>query len=169
MITVGLEDWRKELIQTGNIVQDDDDSISQKEAKDRLNRYVELLEMVEGDESQHVFQAIVDSIQAENDYGAYESTYNALWKFSPEKFARYFVSALPGFIQRYGEESGRFLLALTGWGREVYLPHFNRELAEAPAEGLSTILSYIKQQEKDGWFEDTRGLIRPKRNALQGV
>ena len=79
--------WRQELL-AGNIVQDGDDSVSSDEADERCRRYVELLDTITGKEPQEVFQAIVDSIQAPEDYEVYEATHNALWRFPPNEFAR---------------------------------------------------------------------------------
>ena len=59
---------------TGNIVQDDDVTTDRDEAVARQCRYIALLELVDGSEGQEVFQALLDSMQAEEDYEVYEST-----------------------------------------------------------------------------------------------
>ena len=165
MIRSDFDSWRKELIVSGAIIQDDDNSVSPERAEYRFNRYIELLEMVRGDEPEMVFHAIVDSIQVEEDYGAYEAVYNALWRFPPDKFSQYFISALPGFIQRFGEDVGRFLVGLTGSVNAEYLSCFNRVLDLASKEDLSIIVSFIEGQEINGWFEDAPGVIRPNVGA----
>jgi hypothetical protein len=91
MIKMDLDEWRSELLRTSHIVQDDDDSVPTGEAERRFNRYVKLVDMVTGREPQEVFQAIVDSIRAPEDYGAYEAVHGALWKFPPEKAITRFV------------------------------------------------------------------------------
>jgi len=151
--------WRKELIFTGNIVQDDDDSVAPEEAESRCHRYVELLEAVTGKEGQEVFQAIIDSIQAPQDYEVYETAHNALWRFPPKPFAEYFVAALPKFIRRMAkhDQVGRFLCPLTGWAKAKYLPAFNKELGKATPSAQRTIMKFIKEC---GWFDDS-GLIHP--------
>ena len=159
MIDVEISKWCEEVVQLGAIAQDDDDTVSEQAAVERFDRYVELIDMVDGDEPQEVFQAIVDSIRSDEDYGAYEATYNALWRFPPDKYAEYFVGALPRFIRRYGDSSGRFLLGLVGWAVDSHLPPFNEALAQASPEARTVILDYVRTQEREGWFEDDIGLI----------
>jgi hypothetical protein len=50
--------WRKELLQTGDIVQDGDTSVPQQEKEKRFNRYVEMVKAVSG---QEVLSAAVPS------------------------------------------------------------------------------------------------------------
>jgi hypothetical protein len=154
MIKMELDEWRSELIRASDIVQDGDDSVSSEEREERFRRYVRLLDMVTGKEPQEVFQAIVDSVRVPEDYGAYERVHNALWKFPPEKFAEYFVAALPTLIRRMAQydQVGRFLCPLTGHGRKNYLPAFNRELGKAPVATREAIVSFIKENSE--WFKD---------------
>jgi hypothetical protein len=68
--------WRDELIFTGNIVQDGETDVDPEEAESRSgDRYLELLEMVDGNEDDAVFQSIVDSMTATDDYEVYESSF----------------------------------------------------------------------------------------------
>ena len=62
-----LSEWRAELIICGDIVQDEDDTVPQKVAEVRFNRYIEMLESVEGKEGEGVFNAIIDSITPRED------------------------------------------------------------------------------------------------------
>jgi hypothetical protein len=155
-----LDKWRKELILAGNIVQDGDDSVPPDEAEARCDRYLELIEMITGKESQKFFQAIIDSIQAPHDYEVYEAAHNALWRFPPKEFAEYFVAALPEFIRRMAkyDQVARFLCPLCGWGKEKYLPAFNKELGRAAPNVQREIIKFVKENE--GWF-DNSDLIRP--------
>jgi hypothetical protein len=82
-----LTAWCEELLQNSNIVQDGDDSVAQAEVERSFNRFVELVDMTQGDEPPQVFQALIDSIRVPDDYGAYEAVHNALWNFPPERFA----------------------------------------------------------------------------------
>ena len=45
-----FEEWRAELLHVGNIVQDEDDSVGWDEREARFNRYVEMLDALQGDE-----------------------------------------------------------------------------------------------------------------------
>jgi hypothetical protein len=152
-ITMDFNKWRQELLLTGNIVQDGDDSVPPDEADERCHRYVELLDAITGKEPQEVFQAIVDSIQAPDDHEVYETTHNALWRFPPKEFAKYFVAALPGLIARMAQydQVGRFLCPLVGWGRKAYLPAFNKELGKAPPDAQRAIMNFIEENREE-WF-----------------
>jgi hypothetical protein len=156
-----FHNWRQELLFAGNIVQDGNDSVSSDEADERCRRYVELLSTITGKEPQEVFQAIVDSIQAPDDYGVYETTHNALWRFPPKEFAEYFVAALPELISRMArhDQVGRFLCPLVGWAKDTYLPAFNRELGKAPPNVQKAIMEFIEANNEE-WFGDS-DLIRP--------
>lgn len=55
--------WEIELIETGRIVQDDDNSVSPDEAERRFNRYVALVDLAKGIEGQAAATALVRSIQ----------------------------------------------------------------------------------------------------------
>jgi len=161
MITIELKDWCRKLIECGDFSEKHSDEVSQK----RIERYWELIDMVDGSEGQEVFNAILSSIQDEGMTEAYESTYNALWKFPPMKFAEYFIEALPTFLDRNPEEAGRFLLGLIGWAVDEYLPHFNDKLATIPVDAQSKIMEFVKREENGGWFDSGKGLIKPLRIA----
>lgn len=163
MITVPIEQWKKELIFTGKIIQDEDHSVSSAEAHQRCLRYTQLIDMVDGTEDAVVFKAIIASIQVKDDYEVYEATHNALWKFSPEKFAQYFVPLLANFIQRMAkyDQVGRFLCPLIGWAEQDYLPLFNREIGKLFIKDQEIVMDFIHLNEKEGWFEGGVGKIHP--------
>jgi hypothetical protein len=152
MIKMQAADWCKELLSNSKLVQDDDDSTSPEEAERRFNRYVQLVNMVNGKETQEVFQALIDSVRVPEDYGAYEAVHNAIWKFPPDTFAEYFVAALPKFIRRMAkyDQVARFLYPLTGPGRRKYLPAFVSALGSAPPADRKMILGFIKKNEELG-------------------
>lgn len=152
MIKMQVADWRKELLSNSKLVQDDDDSTSPEEAERRLNRYVQLVDMVNGKETQEVFQTLIDSVCVPEDYGAYETVHDAIWKFPPDHFAEYFVAALPKFIRRMAkhDQVTRFLSPLTGHGRRKYLPAFVSALESAPPADRKTILNFIKKNDELG-------------------
>ena len=163
MISIDFAQWRHELISSGNLpATEPPDKIEKK-----ITRYWTLIDMVDGTENAHVFAAIVDSIQDEGTTEAYESTYNALWKFPPKQFAEFFVPLLPGLIDRVPEQAGRFLLGLAGWAVESHLPDFNHALAHASETTRTKILDYVQEmQGEGGWFEHVRvELVAPKNHA----
>jgi hypothetical protein len=159
--------WKKELILTGKVVQDEDDEDDDDDdAQTRDHRYVELLKAVKGKEGEEVFQAVLDSVHNNEDYGIYESAYTALWRFPQEKIGEWFVRGLPAFIRRMpaahrkskvSRHVGRMMCGLTS--REVALRAFNTALAQAPPKDRKTILDWIRNEEKDGWFSKHKGVL----------
>ena len=73
--------WRRELLLTGDLVQDGDDSVSDDEAGRRYDRYVALADMVDGTEGPRTVHALIASLRAEEDYGAHQAIYGALQRF----------------------------------------------------------------------------------------
>lgn len=151
MIKMSIEDWCKELIRNSELAQDGEEIDSRDGAENSFNRFVQLVDMVNGKESQAVFQALVDSIRMPEDYGAYEAVHDALWKFPPESFAKYFVSSLPKLIKRMAkhDQVARFLCPLNGHGRRKYLPAFVAALSSASPTDQKTILNFIKKHSDD--------------------
>lgn len=164
-MSTAFELWREELLSTGNIVQDDDDSVPQPEQERRFNRYVELLDAVTGSEGIETFVALVDSLQAEQDYGAYAQTYNTLWRFPPILAAQGLIVALPALIQRQENCAGNILCTLgnaTPGRGDNLLFAFNQALAAASPPARAAIMDFVTREENDGWLDGPRkGRIRP--------
>ncbi|MFI1030308.1 hypothetical protein [Streptomyces sp. NPDC020951] len=57
--------WRRELLWTGELVQDSDTSVPEEEAGYRFDRYVEPADMVDGTEGPTAVQALIASLRAE--------------------------------------------------------------------------------------------------------
>jgi len=63
--------WRRELLAI-DLVQDDD-SVPQDEVERRWNRFVELVDMVDGGEGPSVVSTLVAALRADQDYGAHQA------------------------------------------------------------------------------------------------
>ena len=105
-----FELWREELLQTGDIVQDGDTSVPQEAAEGRFKRYEEMVEAVSGQEGIEAFISLIESLQAKDDYGAYETTYRALWPFPSIVAAQGLVAALPRLIYSQHDQRGATVL-----------------------------------------------------------
>ena len=159
---MNIEEFIKELMFTGNIIQDADKSIDFPERENRFNRYIELLDSVEGNEGIEAAMAIVRSIQAESDYGAYQTTQNTLGKFPSEIYIQALITELPALIQRKSDWAGELLCGLANSVETEYeedIKIFNHSLSIASPETNAVISQYIKEQEEDGWLEHRAGVL----------
>lgn len=164
MPKASLSIWRSELLATGRIVQDEDLSVTRAEAESGFNRYVQMIDELDGSEGLEAALALVQSIQMPNDYGAYERTLNALlFIFPPSQAAAAIVSELPRLIATLPEWAGNLLssIARSEVASRALLAAFNTALALAPTANREKILAFVHQEEVGGWLEDRQGLIRP--------
>ena len=157
-----MEELIKELLFTGNIIQDSDESVPWPERETRFNRYIELLDSISGSEGLLVAKAIIQSMQSENDYGAYQTTQSTLGKFPSEEYIEALISELPSMIERKSEWAGELLCGLansvgTKYESDIHL--FTKKLSESPTKSRNIVLQYINQQEHEGWLEHRIGVL----------
>lgn len=154
--------WEIELIETGRIVQDDDKSISPEEAKFRFIRYMNLVDLVEGVEGIVAARALLRSIQAKHDYGAYENTINKLvFLFPPEQVVEAMLTELPRLIQNNERWAGDLLSFITRTQNLApeFIFEFNEALKLVAPIIQTKIIQFIRAQEAEGWLEDKKGVL----------
>lgn len=164
MAVADLLTWERELLSCGRIVQDEDSSVPVEEAERRFNRYIELVDAVEGIEGEGAARALIRSIQAVHDYGGYQATLGKLvFAFPPEEVAQAVVAEVPRLIAALPDWAGDILSTLTqAEGRSAELVRaFKTSLALAPAEDRARIIAFIRAQEAEGWLEHRRGVLVP--------
>src|SRR5689334_19860375 len=145
-----LENWRQELLTVGYIVQDGDDTIPQPEAERRFNRYVEMLDALSGNEGYEYALAVMQSVQAEQDYGAYQTTAHTLWRFGEEAYCRAILHELPRLIRTLPDWAGDFLVSIAngaGKAHERTIHKFNQLLSEVGNEDRALIRQFIAKEE----------------------
>jgi hypothetical protein len=163
-----IENWKTELLFTGRIIQDDDKTVSSNEAEKRFNRYIELLDMVEGNEGPDVFRAIIDSIQADEDYGAYQSALSITYKFPEPLYTESLIKALPDLIRRQPDWAGTFLVSIANqveFGNTENIYRFNQYLSRSDNETRRIITNFIREQERVGWLENRVGVLAANNTA----
>jgi|CXWL01.1.fsa_nt_gi hypothetical protein len=145
--------WCQEVVLRGALKQGTPDII----------RYWDLVDAIDGTESQSVFCSLLDSMRFEDDSGQYEATYNALWSFPPERFGPWMVAALPSRLvgDKFQEHAGSILCGLINEQNKLDLRWFNNSLAETDEASRAVIMAFIQRNESSGWFEDGKGKIRP--------
>ena len=157
--------WKLELLVVGNIVQDADSSVTSEEAERRFNRYIELLEELSGSEGYDYVLAILQSIQADADYGAYQTAERVAYRFGEEQFCRALLHELPRLIGTLPDWAGDFLVSIANAEDTPYqsiLDCFNRLLSESDDERRSIIRDFISQEEDDGWLAHRVGVLGAK-------
>jgi len=154
---ITFQDWRNQLLLTGNIVQDEDNTISDDETELRFNTYIEMLESIDGSEGKEYALAIFESIQSINDYGAYQTAGHAVWKFGEEVYCQTLIHELPRLIEILPDWAGDFLVSIANGEDSEYestIQTFNKLLSESTPEVKKTINGFIKKEEKsDGWLD----------------
>ena len=153
--------WRDELIFLGNIAQDDDESISPDESEKRFNRYIEILDSLDGSEGFDFALAIFESIQAHYDYGAYQVALRTARRFGPEQFAKALLRELPRLIEDLPDWAGDILGEIAN-GPSSYISAFNLNLSKTPTAQKSMILEFTINQEESGWLQDKVGVLGDK-------
>ena len=155
--------WQAELLETGAIVQDSDASVSQIEAERRFNRYLELVDGIDGTEGPHVALALVKSIQAEHDFSAYEATIGALFHVCPwEQSVAAVICELPRLIDDLPDRAGDLLsLMARDTQKANRASAFNVVLSSMNNDKQRKIIAFIREQERSGWLEDVRGTLAP--------
>ena len=163
-MTDSFEAWKSELIFTGDIVQDADDTVSHTERHARFMRYVELLDAVDGSEGIDAARAVIQSIQARDDYGAYQTTQRALGRFPPSISLQALIDELPSLIDRQRDWAGELLCGLAnavGTECEPDIEKFIGLLVKTPSSSREVITDFIAKEEKGGWLEHRVGVLGP--------
>lgn len=137
----------------GRIVQDGDPNCSSDERERHYLRYIELVDQVDGNEDREVFDALIASMHAIHDYGAYQSTMRAAFSFPPRNLGVWLLEALPGWLDRDPERAGDWLGQLAFLGREsAAVVAFNETWAGAEGAFRHRLKKFVAAEEVDGWL-----------------
>lgn len=157
-----FEEWRAELLELGNIVQDIDETVSVQEAERRFNRYLEMLEGLDGNEGFEYALAVFESVRAEQDYGVYQAAERAAFRFGEDVYCKVLIHELPRLIDNLPDRAGDFLVSIANGQGTVHqgvINRFNKLLAELEPSARNKIRSYIANEEKGGWFSHRIGVL----------
>lgn len=157
-----FERWKAELLIVGNIIQDDDSATPPDEAQRRFQRYIAMLDALAGTEGPHYALAIFQSVQAEHDYGAYQTANRAAWRFGETAYCTALLHELPRLIANLPDWAGDFLVGIANGAGTPHAPAiacFNALLAAAPPADQALIAAFIAGEEDDGWFEHCPGVL----------
>lgn len=154
--------WKTELVSVGNIVQDADRDTPPEEAQRRFQRYIAMLDALTGTEGPPYALAIFQSVQAEHDYGAYQTANRAAWRFGAHAYCSALLQELPRLINTLPDWAGDFLVGIAngaGTPQASSITCFNTLLAAAPPAEQTLIAAFIAAEEDDGWFAHCPGVL----------
>ncbi|MEU0171670.1 hypothetical protein ABZ214_40545 [Streptomyces iakyrus] len=147
-------DWKVEIVECGDLVQDDDEVTPADEAERRWNRYVELADSVTGDEGPAGVAAIVSSLKAEEDYGAYQAAHAALGRFPHSDLGQGVADAAKELLSIPRDGSGNILLILTQAG-PVAVDAFNEAIQAADPDVRISIRELVEFHESEEWLSES--------------
>lgn len=157
-----FESWRAELLHVGNIVQDRDANVAAEEASHRFTRYIAMLDALKGDEGLQYAKAVFESVQAEHDYGAYQTAERAALRFGEETYCHALIAELPRLIESLPDWAGDFLVSIAnaqGTPHQSIISTFNTQLSESSPQTQRAVRAFIAQEEDDGWFSHRVGVL----------
>ncbi|WP_179382155.1 hypothetical protein [Streptomyces sp. SA15] len=146
-------DWIVEIVECGDLVQDDDEVTPPEEAERRWNRYVELADSVTGDEGPDGVAAIVSSLRAEEDYGAYQAAHAALSRFPCSDLGKGVAMAARELVSIPTGGSGNVLLILARAG-SVAVSSFNEAMQMVDADVRREIRELVDFHESEEWLSE---------------
>jgi len=156
--------WRAELMRTGMIPPDSDLTVDPDQAERDCRRYVELVDMVQGDEGRDVFDALVASMQVSEDYEVYEATVRVLQLFRTPEVGAWIFDEWDALAQRSPERAWVPLnLLARGSFNEGAISAFNRAWGAADGRRRAAMLDKVLEQEADGWLDSptAQSRLRP--------
>jgi hypothetical protein len=149
--------WRRNLLRTGAITQDGDEPIDPTARDAAFATYLSLVDAVAGTEDERVFRALVESMTARHDYGAYEATLGAALRFPPERLGEWLYHAAVDGLFSSSDRLGDWLgqLAFLGPGSTA-VEAFNEAWRTDDRAGARRLGEFVQEQEKGGWLSSER-------------
>ncbi|MCP3820571.1 hypothetical protein NLX86_21475 [Streptomyces sp. A3M-1-3] len=146
-------DWKVEIVECGDLVQDDDEVTPPEEAARRWNRYVQLADSVTGEEGPDGVAAIVSSLKAEEDYGAHQAAHAALARFPRSDFGKGVALGARGLVSIPKDGSGNVLLILARAG-SVAVNNFNEAIRASEPSVQREVRALVEFHEAEEWLSD---------------
>jgi hypothetical protein len=129
-----------------------------------------MVEALAGTEGPAVIEALFDSIQVPDSYGAYCSIDHALSRFPEGDYLFGLVMALPRLIKELPDQAGEHLVSIANgiggkWAHQVEL--LNAIIAQADPDIRDVIISFVRSQEMTGWLTHRVGVLCPHNPSPQ--
>lgn len=131
-----FENWNTELEKVWNLKTEED-----------CVKFSDLMYSLNGDEDETYLNKLIDTVRLKEDFGLYESLYNAIWAFPPELVGQILAKRLPEFQKRMGKSDQVFRFYIPIPNNEDTLNGFIEEAKNWTTTEKRTSLSAIKN-----WF-----------------
>lgn len=127
------EDWSIELEKVWNL-----------KTQEACVKFHDLMDSLKGNENVLFLNKLIDAVKLKNDFGLYESLYNAIWIFPPPLVAQTLAKRLPEFEKRMGKFDQVFRFYLPVPKEAEVLDIFIEEAKKWTRDERKTALSAIK-------------------------
>ncbi|WP_036153786.1 hypothetical protein [Maribacter forsetii] len=97
MNTTNFENWSNELKKVWDLKTSDD-----------CKKFSDLMYSLTGTEDSCYLNLLIDTVRLKDDFGLYESLYNAMWTFPPKTVVQVLAKRLPAFHTRMGKQDQVF-------------------------------------------------------------
>ncbi|WP_406629187.1 hypothetical protein [Amycolatopsis sp. WGS_07] len=138
--------WRRELL---SVCDADFDA----------ERYMELADLVDGDEGPAVVHTLIASLRAEDDHGgAHEAAYSALARFPPGDLVSGTITAAADLLALPRDNSGQVLQLITLVAAAQDLEDFHRGVRLLDPDLRHRLGDLVRDHEQDEWLAGERSL-----------
>lgn len=141
-MTNNFENWSIALEKVWNL-----------ETEENCKKFGDLMYALNGDEDVSYLNKLIDTVRLKDDFGLYESLYNAIWVFHPILVAQVLAKRLPEFQKRMGkfDQVSRFYIPIPN--NETILTAFVEEAKNWTATEKRTSVSALKNwlSEDENW------------------
>lgn len=156
------EKWISELMDSCEFNPDFGSLNLIKDAESKFDKYISLLEMIDGNEGPEIVRALINSIRASNDSGAYQATIHALSKFFKPGYAISFIDSIAKLTFKRPDLASDLLLLIADFKTEehrLFVNEFNTQLKFTHSSSTSHVISFIKVEEKKSLLSDFSGVL----------
>ncbi|WP_409182040.1 hypothetical protein F9C11_37290 [Amycolatopsis sp. VS8301801F10] len=153
------EAWRRELLSVCELDLGAE-PVPQEELDRRCDRYVELADLVSGDEGPAAVAVLIASLRAEQDYGAHQAVYGALQRFPANDIVEGAILAAADLLALPRDNSGQVLQLVTLVATPADLEHFRRRAHGLEPGVRQRLHSLVQAHEQDEWLAGERSFGR---------
>ncbi len=148
-----LEAWSAELVLNSSFIPDFGSLNLLKQAETRFDRYIKLLEMVEGNEPPEVLHTLANSIRMEDDCGAYQVTLITFSKFMTEAYIKAFIDILAKVDFRRTDLASDLIIIMSQINideQTSFLQLFEQELKACKSSASGHVIQLLNKEIRSG-------------------